>query len=79
MLKKKVSRKSKKLKFSLQAPEQIADQLLEQLSSIAGGNRKKIKYKKLLSKKIKSRKYRLRKSLHFPYSNNDIVYLIQEV
>ncbi len=79
MLKKKVFRKSKKLKFSLQVPEQIADQLLDQLSSIAGGNRKKIKSKKIMARKTKSRKYRLRKSLHFPYSNNDIVYVMQEV
>jgi hypothetical protein len=72
-IKKKLSRKSKKLKFSL--PEQLQ----EQFASISGGNIRKIKSKKILTRKTKSRKYRLRKSLHFPYSNNDIFYLIQEV
>ena len=62
-IKNKLSSKSKKLKFQF----------------ISGGTIKKIKSKKLLSKKTKSRKYRLRKSLHFPYSNGDIVYVMQEV
>ena len=75
LIKKKLSSKSKKLKFSLQVPEQLS----KQLSLISGGNIRKIKSKKLMTRKTKSRKYRLRKSLHFPYSNNDIVYLIQEV
>ena len=73
IIKNKLSRKSKKLKFSL------SEQLPEKLSSISGGNIIKIKSKKLMSRKIKSRKYRLRKSLNFPYRNGDIVYITQEV